>query len=159
MIRITILCVGALKETWWKDAVREYAKRLSRYCRLDIIEVPDEKTPDGCGEAMEDRIREAEAAKVLKKFDDSAYTIALTIQGKSLDSVALSEHLDALSHKSGHIQILIGGSLGMHPTLIQKADEELSFSKMTFPHQLMRVILLEQLYRAFRISHHEPYHK
>lgn len=159
-MNITLVTVGKTKERYFRDAVAEYQKRLSRYCKLDLIEVADEKTPDRASETEENLIKQKEAERVLKYVRENAYCIALAIDGKKYDSVALSGHLEglALSGKSSLV-FVIGGSLGLHEEVLKRADETLSFSDMTFPHQLMRVILLEQLYRCFRIRNHEPYHK
>ena len=145
-MKITILCVGKIKEKYFRDAIAEYEKRLGRYCKLEIVEVADEKTP---GE------------RLLKYLEGkNCYVIALAINGKMLDSVALSEKVSDLMVKgNSHIVLVIGGSLGIADEVLKRADEKISFSKMTFPHQLMRVILLEQLYRSYRIINHEPYHK
>ena len=160
MSNIKILCVGKIKEKFYRDAIAEYEKRLSRYCRLSIIEVADEKTPDRSSETEELLIKEKEAARLRSHIRDNDYVIALAIDGKSFDSVTFAEHLGqlAVSGKSSLI-FVIGGSLGLHPSVLSQCDELLSFSAMTFPHQLMRVILLEQLYRSYRIQNHEPYHK
>ncbi len=159
-MNITLVAVGRIKERYFREAAAEYQKRLSRYCRLDIVEVADEKTPDGASEAEEDRIKQREAERILRHVREDAYCIALVIDGEKYDSVALSKHLDGLwlSGKS-NLVLVIGGSLGLHETVLRRTDERLSFSDLTFPHQLMRVILLEQLYRCFRIRNHEPYHK
>lgn len=152
--------MGKIKEKFYRDAIAEYAKRLGRYCKLEIIEVADEKTPDGAGAAVESQIREREGERMEKYLRDGAFVCALAIEGTQLDSVELSEKLERLGTKgTSHIIFLIGGSLGMSKQLLQRADLKLSFSKMTFPHQLMRVVLLEQIYRAYRIMNHEPYHK
>lgn len=152
--------MGKIKEKFYRDAIAEYAKRLGRYCKLEIIEVADEKTPDGAGAAVESQIREREGERMEKYLRDGAFVCALAIEGTQLDSVELSEKLERLGTKgTSHIIFLIGGSLGMSKQLLQRADLTLSFSKMTFPHQLMRVVLLEQIYRAYRIMNHEPYHK
>ena len=159
-MRITILCVGKIKEKFYRDAIAEYEKRLSRYCKLEIIEVSDEKTPDGASEVVELQIKEKEAERMEKYLRDGAFICALAIDGKQLDSVELSQKIERLGTSgTSHIIFLIGGSLGMSEKLLNKADMKLSFSKMTFPHQLMRVILLEQIYRAYRIMNGEPYHK
>ena len=159
-MNITLVTVGKIKERYFRDAVAEYQKRLSRYCKLDLIEVVDEKTPDRASEAEENLIQQKEAERILKHVRENAYCIALAIDGTKYDSVALSGHLEglALSGKSSLV-FVIGGSLGLHETVLRRADERLSFSDLTFPHQLMRIILLEQLYRCFRIRNHEPYHK
>lgn len=159
-MKITILCVGKIKEKFYRDAIAEYAKRLGRYCKLEIIEVADEKTPDGAGFAAEAQILEKEGGRMEKHLRDGAFVCALAIEGEQLDSVELSEKLERLgTGGTSHIIFLIGGSLGMSKQLLRRADLKLSFSKMTFPHQLMRVVLLEQIYRAYRIMNHEPYHK
>ncbi len=159
-MRITIISVGKIKEKYFTAAIAEYAKRLSRYCRLELVEVADEQTPDGAGAAEEAQIREKEGGRILQKIPEGSHVIALAIDGKKRDSVGLANHLGQLfvSGKS-HLVFLIGGSLGLSPQVLSRADERLSFSDMTFPHQLMRVILLEQIYRSFRILNHEPYHK
>jgi len=159
-VKITILCVGKIKEKFYRDAIAEYEKRLSRYCKLEIVEVADEKTPDNASELMEQQIKEKEAERMEKYLKEGAFVCALAIDGKQLDSVELSEKIEHLGTSgTSHIIFMIGGSLGMSDELLKRADMKLSFSKMTFPHQLMRVILLEQVYRAYRIMNHEPYHK
>ncbi len=159
-MKITILCVGKIKEKFYRDAISEYEKRLSRYCKLEIIEVADEKTPDNASETVERQIKEKEAERMEKYLKEGAFVCALAIDGKQLDSVELSEKIESLGTGGiSHIIFLIGGSLGMSDELLKRADMKLSFSRMTFPHQLMRVILLEQIYRAYRIMNHEPYHK
>ena len=159
-MKITILCVGKIKEKFYRDAIAEYEKRLSRYCKLEIVEVADEKTPDNASELVERQIKEKEAERMEKYLKDGAFVCALAIDGKQLDSVELSERIEQLgTGGTSHIIFLIGGSLGMSEQLLKRADMKLSFSRMTFPHQLMRVILLEQIYRAYRILNHEPYHK
>ncbi len=159
-MKISILTVGKVKEKFYVQAIDEFVKRLGRYCKLEIIEVADEKTPDGASAVVEDGIREKEGLRLEKYIRDDAYVIALAIDGKMLSSEELSEKIDKLGiGGESHIQFIIGGSLGMWPKLLERADFKLSFSKMTFPHQLMRVILLEQIYRAFRIAKNEPYHK
>lgn len=159
-MNITLITVGKIKEKYYRDAVAEYVKRLSRYCKLDIIEVADEKTPDKASELMEEQIKQKEAERILKYVREDAYCIALAIEGKKTDSVTLARHIEqlGLTGKS-NIVFIIGGSLGLHRSVLQRADEKLSFSDMTFPHQLMRVILLEQIYRCYRIINGEPYHK
>ena len=159
-MKITVLCVGKVKEKFFTDAIKEYSKRLSRYCKLEIIQVADEKTPDGASEAEELAIREKEGERILKALKDDAYVIALAIEGKMLDSVELSKKIESLGISgTSHIALVIGGSLGLAPAVMKRADYALSFSRMTFPHQLMRVVLLEQLYRSYRIMKNEPYHK
>ena len=159
-MKITCVVVGKIKEKYFTDAIREYSKRLSRYCKLEIVELADEKTPDGASEAEEVAIREKEGERILKALKDDAYVIALAIEGKMLDSVELSQKIDRLGVSgTSHIAFVIGGSLGLAPAVMKRADYALSFSRMTFPHQLMRVVLLEQLHRSYRIMKNEPYHK
>ncbi len=159
-MKITIIAVGKIKEKFYKDAILEYAKRLSRYCKLEILEVADEKTPDKCSKTEEEQILLKEADRLLKLIRPEMYVYALAIKGEKLDSVSFARQIEqlALSGKSS-IAFVIGGSLGLHPSVLKRADRLLSFSDMTFPHQLMRVILSEQLYRAYRIISKEPYHK
>lgn len=159
-MKITILCVGKIKEKFYTQAVEEYKKRLSRYCQLEIIEVADEKTPEKASDKQEEQIKEKEAQRILSKMKEEDYVIALAIEGKQPDSVELSEKIRQLTtYQTSHITFVIGGSLGLSQSVIKRANELISFSKMTFPHQLMRVILLEQIYRSFRILSGEPYHK
>ncbi len=159
-MKITIIAVGKIKEKYFTGAIEEYAKRLSRYCKLELIEVPDEKTPDGASDATELHIKEKEGERILQKISDSAYVIALAIDGKMLDSEELAAQMERWNVGGvSHMVFVIGGSLGLAPAVMKRADYRLSFSRMTFPHQLMRVILLEQIYRSFRIRNHEPYHK
>ena len=159
-MKITIICVGKVKEAFYRNAVSEYEKRLGRYCRLEIIEVADEKTPDEAGSALEEQIREKEAARILKHIKEDAYVFTLEIQAKQPDSLSFARQMEQLFLSgNSHIQLIIGGSLGLHSSVTAVAHQSLSFSRMTFPHQLMRVILLEQIYRSFRIIKGEPYHK
>lgn len=159
-MNITLVTVGKVKEKFYRDAIAEFQKRLSRYCKLDIIEVADEKTPDKASDVVEEQIKEKEAERILKYVKEDAYCIALAIEGKKTDSVKFAKHINELgiSGKS-NLVFIIGGSLGLHTSVLNRADEKLSFSDMTFPHQLMRVILLEQIYRCYRIINGEPYHK
>ena len=159
-MKITILCVGKVKEKYFTGAIEEYAKRLSRYCKLDIVEVADEKTPDGASVALEEQIKQKEGERLLKYIPEDAYVCVLAIEGKQLTSEQLSEKIGELGVRGvSHIVFVIGGSLGLWDAVVKKADFLLSFSKMTFPHQLMRVVLLEQIYRGYRILQGEPYHK
>lgn len=159
-MKITIICVGKIKEDFYRKAVSEFEKRLSRYCRLEIIEVQDEKTPDHASPAEEEQIKEKEAARILKHLKEDAYIFTLEIEGKQPDSVSFARKLNELGVQGkSHIQFVIGGSLGLHQSVSKVADEAVSFSNMTFPHQMMRVILLEQIYRGYRINMGEPYHK
>lgn len=159
-MKITVLAVGKIKEKFYIQAVEEYAKRLSRYCKLEIVQVADEKTTENSTETEINLIKQKEAERILKRIPDDAYVITLEIQGKMLDSVELSGKINMLGISgTSHIVFVIGGSLGLHQSVSDRADFKLSFSKMTYPHQLMRVILLEQIYRSYRIINNEPYHK
>lgn len=159
-MNITVICVGKIKEDFFRDAISEYSKRLGRYCKLKIIEVPDEMTPQDVSENAERIIKEKEGERILKAIQDNMFVYALAIEGKSMDSVAFSEEINRKGIEGqSNIAFVIGGSLGLSEQVYQRADKQISFSKMTFPHQLMRVILLEQIYRGYRIMNHEPYHK
>ncbi|MCM1056180.1 MAG: 23S rRNA (pseudouridine(1915)-N(3))-methyltransferase RlmH [Firmicutes bacterium] len=159
-MKISIVCVGKLKESFYRDAVDEYVKRLGRYCKPEIIEVPDEKTPEGAGPALEEQIKAKEGGRILEKLREDAFVCTLEIGGRKLSSEDLAQWLEKLTISgTSHIAFVIGGSLGLHEDVCKRADMNLSFSDMTFPHQLMRVILTEQIYRAFRIINGEPYHK
>ena len=159
-MKVSIVCVGKIKEKFYSDAVAEYAKRLSKYCKLEIIEVADEKTPDGASATVEEQIKEKEAKRILEKIRDDAFVCTLEIAGKRLSSEGLAGWMEKLTvGGTSHITFVIGGSLGLHESVLKRSDMGLSFSDMTFPHQLMRVILTEQIYRAFRIINKEPYHK
>lgn len=159
-MKITVIAVGKIKEKFYIQAIEEYAKRLSRYCKLEIIQVADEKTAENSTETERNQIKQKEADRILKRISEDAYVISLEIEGRMLDSVELSHKLNTLGISgTSHIAFVIGGSLGLHSTVSDRADFKLSFSKMTYPHQLMRVILLEQIYRSYRIINNEPYHK
>ena len=159
-MKITILTVGKIKEKYLRDAIAEYSKRLSRYAKLEIIEVADEKTPDNASETVETNIKNKEAERLLKYIRDDAYLITLEIKGKQLTSEELAQKIDTLGVQgTSHIIFVIGGSLGLGEEVLKRSNYALSFSKMTFPHQLMRVILLEQIYRSYRIISGELYHK
>lgn len=159
-MKITIVCIGRLKEVYFTKAVEEYTKRLGAYCKLEIIELPDEKTPDSASYADEMKIKEIEGERISKVLKDDAKIIALAIEGKQYSSEDFARKIDETGiYGTSHIMFIIGGSLGLSERILKRSDELLSFSKMTFPHQLMRVILLEQIYRAYRIIHREPYHK
>ena len=159
-MKITIVTVGKIKEKYLKDAIAEYSKRLSKYCKLEIIEVADEKTPDNASAVVEEQIRSKEAERILKYIKEDAYVITLEIHGKQLTSEELADKIERLGVQgTSHIMLIIGGSIGLGEEVLKRSDFALSFSKMTFPHQLMRVILLEQIYRSYRIISGEPYHK
>ena len=159
-MEIQLLTIGKLKETYWTDAVREYNKRLSRFCTLNSLELKEELLPSNPSEKDEDFVKQEEGKRLLEKITPGSYVVLLDIHGKELSSEELAEKMDALalSGKS-RVTFIIGGSLGVSEAVRQAADFRLSFSPMTFPHQMMRVILLEQIYRAFKINHHEAYHK
>ncbi|MBW3095637.1 23S rRNA (pseudouridine(1915)-N(3))-methyltransferase RlmH [Bifidobacterium sp. 64T4] len=159
-MQIDIICVGKVKEQYLRDAISEYSKRLSRYCKLNILEVADEKTPEHASEGVERQIKAKEGERIAKHIKPGAYVIALAIDGQQVTSEGFARKIDQLGIQGvSHIQFVIGGSIGMDDDILRKANYKLSFSKMTFPHQLMRVILLEQVYRAYKINAHEPYHK
>lgn len=159
-MKITVLCVGKIKEKYFKDGIAEYQKRLSKYCNLEIIEVADEKTPENASESEMERIKEKEAQRLQKYIKKEAYIITLEIEGNMISSEQLAEKINnsGISGNS-HIIFIIGGSIGLHHNIIKQSDYKLSFSKFTFPHQMMRMILLEQIYRSYRIIMKEPYHK
>ncbi len=160
MIKISIVSVGKIKEKYIKLGVEEFSKRLSKYCKLEIIEVNDEKAPENLSDKEMTMVKDREGIAILSKIKDGAYVVALAIDGRSMSSEDLAEHMSRLSLTGvSHIYLVIGGSLGLADMVLTRADMKLSFSKMTFPHQLMRLILLEQVYRAFRINSGQPYHK
>lgn len=159
-MKITVLCVGRIKEKFYSDAVAEYLKRLSRYAKTEVIEVADEKTPDGASERETALILEKEGTRLLKYISDDAYVIALAVGGKEYTSPEFAEKISTLAtHGKSHIIFIIGGSLGISDDVLKKSNEKIGFGKMTFPHQLFRVMMLEQVYRAYRIINGEPYHK
>ena len=159
-MKIQIICIGKLKEKYWTDAVLEYSKRLSRFCDLEITELKESRLPDKASEAQEQAVIEEEGKNILKHVKDGSYVISLEILGKNLTSVELAEKMEELPLMGkSHVTFIIGGSLGLSRDVSKRADFKLSFSKMTFPHQMMRVILLEQVYRAFKINKNEAYHK
>ena len=159
-MKITLVTVGKIKENYFIGAIEEYSKRLSRYCKLNIIQVADEKTPDQASAAEEVQIKNREGERILAQLKDGAFVIALAIDGQMLSSEQLADKIGRLGvHGQSQIVFVIGGSLGLSEAVLKRVDYRLSFSKMTFPHQLMRVILLEQIYRSFRILGGEPYHK
>lgn len=159
-MNISIISVGKLKEKYLKAGIDEYLKRLSSYAKVEIIEVSDEKAPEVLSAAEMELVKNKEGEKLLAKLSQETYVIALAIDGKMRSSEELADTIDKLAtYGKSKIAFVIGGSLGLSNEVLQRADEKLSFSKMTFPHQLMRLILLEQVYRAFRINRNEPYHK
>lgn len=159
-MNITIICIGKLKERYWTEAVQEYGKRLGTYCTLSINEIKEEKARDNYSKADEIAVKDTEGKNILKQIKSEAYVIALEIQGQELTSKKMAKKISALALEGKSEMILIiGGSLGLSKEVLERADFRLSFSKMTFPHQMMRVILLEQIYRSFKIIKNEPYHK
>lgn len=158
-MNIKLIAVGKLKEKFFKEAVLEYSKRLSRFGKLEIAELADEKIPDNPSEKQIEMIKEKEGRAILSQLRENTYFIALCIEGKELSSEEFAEKLSSLSMQTGHITLAIGGSLGLSDEVKKRADMHLSFGRMTLPHQLMRVVLLEQIYRAFKINANESYHK
>ncbi|MCR5491275.1 MAG: 23S rRNA (pseudouridine(1915)-N(3))-methyltransferase RlmH [Bacilli bacterium] len=159
-MKITVYCIGKLKEDYWKSAIAEYAKRIKAYSDLEIIEFPDLPTPASSSPAIEEDIKNKECVRIIAKLKPSEYLIALDLNKKEYDSPSFASHIDSCLEKAGaNVSFVIGGSLGLSDDLKLRANESISFGKMTFPHQLARVMLLEQIYRAFKINRHEPYHK
>ncbi|MDP4460625.1 MULTISPECIES: 23S rRNA (pseudouridine(1915)-N(3))-methyltransferase RlmH [Staphylococcus] len=159
-MKITIIAVGKLKEKYWKQAIAEYEKRLSAYTKVEIIEVPDEKAPENMSDKEIEQVKEKEGQRILTKVKPQSTVITLEIQGKMLSSEALAKELDQrMTQGASDFTFIIGGSNGLHQDVMNRSNFALSFSKMTFPHQMMRVVLLEQVYRAFKINRGEAYHK
>ncbi|WP_368915832.1 23S rRNA (pseudouridine(1915)-N(3))-methyltransferase RlmH [Staphylococcus haemolyticus] len=159
-MKITILAVGKLKEKYWKQAISEYEKRLSAYSKIEIIEVPDEKAPENMSDKEIEQVKEKEGQRLLAKIKPQATVITLEIQGKMLSSEGLAEEMQRhMTQGQSDFVFVIGGSNGLHENVLQRSNYALSFSKMTFPHQMMRVVLIEQVYRAFKIMRGEAYHK
>lgn len=159
-MNITIIAIGKLKEKYWQDAVKEYSKRLGAYCKLNIVELKESPLPANPSKADEDAVKRAEGEEILGRINRSDYVITLEIKGKSLDSLQLASKIEQLGIEGkSSIVFVIGGSLGLDKAVSDRADFKLSFSAMTFPHQMMRVILLEQIYRSFKIIRKETYHK
>ena len=159
MLHINVICVGKIKESFFRDAILEYSKRLSRFCNLTITELQDEKIPEKASKKIEQEIKEKEGQNIISHIKKDSYVIALDLTGKELDSVALSQKIENLSISNSSITFIIGGSLGLSNQVLKYCNEKLCFSKMTFPHQLIRIFLLEQIYRAFKIANNETYHK
>lgn len=159
-MKIHLFCVGKIKETYLREGINEFSKRMSAYCRLDIREFDEEKAPEQLSERQKEQIRQKEAEKILAALPKSSYVIALAIDGKMHSSEEMAGRIGSLALEGkSELTFLIGGSLGLSEQMLGRADEKWSFSKLTFPHQMMRLILLEQIYRSFRILNHEPYHK
>lgn len=159
MLNIQLICIGKIKEDYLKNAIEEYRKRLSKYCKLEILELPDEKIPDKLNSTLSDEIKQKECSNIIKHLKKSSYIIALDLGGKQLTSEEFSEKIQNLSMTNSNITFIIGGSLGLTNELLNCCQEKLCFSKMTFPHQLIRVFLLEQIFRGFKIAHNETYHR
>lgn len=159
MLTIQIICIGKIKENYLKDAITEYSKRLSKYCKLNIVELADEKIPEKLNENISHEIKKKECDSMLKYIKKDSHIICLDLKGKQFSSEDFSSHLQDLSMQTSNITFVIGGSLGMTEEFLQQSQEKICFSKMTFPHQLIRVFLLEQIFRAFKISNGETYHR
>ena len=158
MLNINIICVGKVKEKYLKDAISEYSKRLSKYCKLNIIEIADEPIPSNLSEKLSENIKNIEGNKILNNIKNT-YVISLDLKGKEFSSEQFAKNLENITLKSSSITFIIGGSLGLSSEVIHNSNEIICFSKMTFPHQLIRFFLLEQIFRAFKISHGETYHR
>lgn len=159
MLNINIVCIGKIKEAYLKDAINEYSKRLSKYCKLTILELPDEKIPDRLNESLSNEIKNKESNAILNHIKKDSYIICLDLTGKEFSSEDFSKNIENLSLQTSNITFVVGGSLGLSSDLLKKAHQKICFSKMTFPHQLIRVFLLEQIFRAFKISNGETYHR
>ena len=159
MLNINIVCIGKIKEKYLRDAIDEYTKRLSRYCKLTFLELPDEKIPDKINDNLANEIKSKECTNIINHLKKDSYLIALDLNGKEFTSEEFSKKLDNLSMENSHFTFIIGGSLGLTKELLDMCDLKICFSKMTFPHQLIRVFLLEQIFRAFKIQKGETYHR
>lgn len=159
MVHINIVCVGKIKEKFFRDAIEEYSKRLSRFCALTITEVADEKIPEKSNENIEEVIKQKEGINIFNHIKKDSYVIALELKGTELDSVQFSQEIEKISNLNSNITFVIGGSLGLSKDVLNRSNKQVCFSKMTFPHQLIRIFLVEQIYRAFKIANNETYHK
>ena len=159
MLTINVVCVGKIKEKFFRDAIEEYSKRLSKYCKLNILELPDEKIPDKLNPNIESDIKSKECSNIINHIKKDSYIICLDLTGKEFSSEQFSKNIEDISMQSSQITFVIGGSLGLNKEILALANERVCFSKMTFPHQLIRVFLLEQVFRAFKISNGETYHR
>lgn len=159
MLSINIICIGKIKEKFLKDAVAEYSKRLSKYCKLNIIELPDEKIPDKLNQSIENEIKSKECNNIINHIKKDSFIICLDLKGKEFSSEQFSKNIENISMQSSNITFIIGGSLGLTEKILTTCNQKICFSKMTFPHQLIRIFLLEQLFRAFKISNNETYHR
>lgn len=160
MLHINIICVGKLKEKYLQDALSEYSKRLSKYCNLNIIELPDEKLPNNLNDSLINQIKQKESNNMLSHIEKGSYVLALDLKGKQFSSEEFSKKITDISLNSfSSITFIIGGTLGLYENVLKNSNELICFSKMTFPHQLIRIFLLEQIFRAFKISNNETYHR
>lgn len=160
MLHINIICVGKLKEKYLQDALSEYSKRLSKYCNLNIIELPDEKLPNNLNDSLINQIKQKESNNILSHIEKGSYVLALDLKGKQFSSEEFSKKITNISLNSfSSITFIIGGTLGLYENVLKNSNELICFSKMTFPHQLIRIFLLEQIFRAFKISNNETYHR
>ena len=159
MLHINVICVGKIKESFFRDAILEYSKRLSRFCNLAITELQDEKIPEKASEKIEQEIKEKEGQNIISHIKKDSYIVCLDLKGKELSSEEFSKNIENISMQSSQITFIIGGSLGLTEKLLGLSNQKICFSKMTFPHQLIRVFLLEQIFRAFKISNGETYHR
>lgn len=159
MLTINVVCIGKIKEKFFKDAIDEYSKRLSKYCKLNIIELPDEKIPEKTNPNIENEIKTKECNNIINHIKKDSYVISLDLTGKQLSSEEFSKNIENISMQSSQITFIIGGSLGLTDKVLSMSNQKICFSKMTFPHQLIRVFLLEQIFRAFKISNGETYHR
>ena len=159
MLTINIVCIGKIKEKFFKDAIDEYSKRLSKYCKLNIVELPDEKIPEKINTNIENDIKSKECTNMINHIKKDSYIICLDLTGKEFSSEQFSKKIEDISMESSQITFVIGGSLGLNQEILSLANQKICFSKMTFPHQLIRVFLLEQIYRGFKIINNETYHK
>ena len=159
MLTINVICIGKVKEKFFRDAIDEYSKRLSKYCKLNILELPDEKIPDKTNLNIENEIKTKECNNIINHIKKDSYVVCLDLKGKELSSEDFSKNIENISMQSSQITFIIGGSLGITEKLSNLSNQKICFSKMTFPHQLIRVFLLEQIFRAFKISNGETYHR
>ena len=159
MLKINILCIGKIKEDYLKEAINEYKKRLSRYCKINIIELSDEKIPDKINDTIIENIKNIEAEKMSQYLKKETYSICLDLKGREITSEEFAKKIQEISNTSSSITFIIGGTLGIGDKVKTSSKEKICFSKMTFPHQLIRLFLLEQIYRAFKIINNEVYHR
>ena len=159
MLTINVICIGKVKEKFFRDAIDEYSKRLSKYCKLNILELPDEKIPDRTNLNIENEIKTKECNNIINHIKKDSYIVCLDLKGKELSSEEFSKNIENISMQSSQITFIIGGSLGLTEKLLGLSNQKICFSKMTFPHQLMKLILVEQVYRAYKIMRRETYHK